>query len=120
MSGQGSLHPGQQRNRHGSARTVWADGRLPADAFLLDSSQSMMWRGRFCLGIAIIAPLLGGCAEGIHVYRPANATSSGGELPPARDALPADHPTGASGLASSRLTELAGSQGPVPPVLLRM
>src|SRR5258706_16240146 len=118
MSGQGSLHPGQQRNRHGSARTVWADGRLPADAFLLDSSQSMMWRGRFCLGIAIIAPLLGGGAEGIPVYPPANAPSSVGGVPPAPDALPPHHPTGGGVLPSFGLTELPGSEGPGPPLLV--
>ena len=80
----------------------------------------MQLRGRSCLAIALVALSLVGCAEGMHVYRPVNATSSVGELPAARYALPPEHPTGEVFIASSGLTQLPESDARAPALFVRM
>jgi hypothetical protein len=81
----------------------------------------MELRGRVLLGIALLAILLGGCAEHHYIYRPAQqATASVGPLPAARYAIPAERPAGEVLVASSGLTELPGAETRTPALFVRM
>ena len=81
----------------------------------------MLSRGRVLLGIALVAILLGGCAEGSYIYRPAQqATATVGNLPAARYGIPAERPTGEVLIASSGLTQLPQTEVRTPAIFVRM
>ncbi len=81
----------------------------------------MELRGRAILKIALLAILLGGCAENHYIYRPAQqATAVVGQLPAARYAIPAERPTGEVLVASSGLTQLPGVEARTPALFVRM
>lgn len=81
----------------------------------------MLFRGRASIVIAALTILLGGCAEGRYIYRPAQqATATVGNLPAARYAIPSERPSGEVLIASSGLSTLPESDGRAPALFVRM
>jgi hypothetical protein len=81
----------------------------------------MVSRGLWLLAIAVAAFFIGGCAEGVYVYRPAQqATARVGQLPAARYAIPSEKPTGEVLVASSGLVELPNAETRTPALFVRL
>jgi len=70
--------------------------------------------------LVLLGVILGGCAEGPYVYRPAQTTASVSGLPAARQQIPRDKPSGEIVIASSGVTEIKVSDQPTRAIFVRV
>ena len=70
--------------------------------------------------LVLLGAILGGCAEGPYVYRPAQTTASVSGLPAARQPIPRDKPTGEVVVASSGVTEIKVADVPTRAIFVRV